>query len=157
MSNTLQLSTTPNSFDVEIDGKNYLLKEATAADAKTYRSSAMKSFRFGEEGNPESIVGEGLAEAEVLLVSMCLYEKVVNEASGETNLSKVGKAKISSWPSRVVKALFDKAKEISDMDEDSDIDGLIKQRDKLDKQIKKLQEKEETRKNSQGTTTDGSD
>ena len=151
----MTFDTKPSHVDVSIDGKDYVLKEASASDAKEFRNAALKSFRFGEDGGPESIVGDGVADADILLVSLCLYEKVEN-SEGETNLIKVKKALVNSWPARVVKGLFEKAKDISDLGEDSDKDSLTKQRDKLSKQIEKLQDKEDLRKNSQETERDGS-
>jgi hypothetical protein len=51
----------------------------------------------------------GLANVEPLLVSLCLFRE---------NGAPVLLATVRSWPARVVKSLFEKAKEISDLGEE---------------------------------------
>jgi hypothetical protein len=54
-----------------------------------------------------------VADAEPLLVSLCLYE--VNKDG--KRLGNVSLPTVLGWPPRVVRALFDRAKQISDLGE----------------------------------------
>lgn len=141
MSQDLVFDLSFQEVPVVINGEEYVLREASAAAAKEYRNAALKSFKMGLEGRPESIIGDGLAGAEPLLVSLCLFKK------GATN--PVGSKFVDALPSRVVKPLFEKAKEISDLGEGEE---TVKD---LEERIAKLKEAEEMRKNSQKTSSDG--
>ena len=108
---------------------------------------------MGEKGNPEQIINDGLAEAEPLLVSLCLRQKLDDGVTRPVTLDIV-----LSWPNRVIKPLFEKCKEISDLGEGPEgVEEMVKERDRLDKEIDETKKKEEERKNSQGISSDGSD
>jgi hypothetical protein len=61
---------------------------------------------------------------------------------------------VGSWPSRIVKPLFERAKEISELDEDETLEGLVEQQAKLGKRIAKM--RKESAKNAPSATMDGS-
>lgn len=108
---------------VTINKEAYVLVEASEDSACKYRNASMKTMTF-TDGKVTGMVGG--ADLEPLLVHLCLFQ-------GD---KAVPLHKIRSWPARVVKALFEKAKEISDLNEDT-VEGI-------DKEIATLQERRKT-------------
>jgi hypothetical protein len=88
------------------DGENYILKEATGRAAKIYNNARIEGVML-EAGQPKTI--KGIGGLEPLLVSLCLWAD---------NDRPVTQQFIEGWPSKVVKKLYNKAKEISDLDEE---------------------------------------
>lgn len=99
----------PIEVPVSIDGRSYILREATGDAACRYRNALLACTQLGPEGKPSSV--KGMADAEPLLVSLCLFDDAGKPVSGPT---------IRKWPARVLKALFDKATEISQLGEEED-------------------------------------
>lgn len=100
---SLDLLTVP----VTIAGKKYTLREIDTQGACRYNNAKLHGTKFDENGKA---VGIGnLADVEPLLVSLCLFE--------DGQPTHVPLSVVSAWPYRVVKPLFDKAKEISHLDE----------------------------------------
>ncbi len=98
------------------DQRSYVLKEASGEAAAKYRNAILGCTRLSPEGKVSSV--QGVASVEALLVASCLY----NDKG-----SLVQRSVIDKWPSRVVKKLFEKAKEISELDESpSDLGETIK-------------------------------
>lgn len=142
------------------DKKPYILREASGDAVAKFNNARGRCVQF-RDGGMSAVAGQG--DLEALLVSLCLFH-VVKEADEEIDMNhpELWKADlkkaltamtIRSWPERVVKPLFDKAKEISEIDEPEDLAALKEQRDKLDKQIKDLEESEA--KNEQDDTPIG--
>lgn len=102
---------------VSIEGQKYVLKEADGEAAVLYRNATMKSFKLGSEGKPQSI--DGLAEAEPLLVSKCLFKLVENRDTGEIKEAAVSLVWVKKLKNRILKPLFEKAQEISGLKDDS--------------------------------------
>jgi cell division protein FtsB len=149
----------------------YLLREASADAVAKYNSARSRTVKI-EDGEVVGVQGAG--ELEPLLVSYCLYHaEVVKDDEGivvegpdgvpELQLATDSKGRprlenlsvIQSWPGRVVTALHNLAKQISEIDLDDNLESLYKQRRKLDKQIKKM-EKDAAKNELSGTPT-GSD
>jgi len=132
----------------EKDGtlRKYELKEATSDVATHWRNSIINKTKI-QDGKAVGL--SNVADSEPLLVSMCLFR-----AEGKKDNVKL--EEVRSWPSRIVKSLFEKAKEISDLDEDED-DNV----EAMEKQIEELQGKLEiakqggAAKNEQDLTLDG--
>ncbi len=105
----------PIEIAYSIQGKNYTLREASESAAIKWRDRMMQGLRIGESGK---IVGfSSLSGAEPLLVHLCLFD-------GENK--NVPLSVVEGWPSRVVKVLHEKAKEISDLgEEENDPDPEI--------------------------------
>lgn len=100
---------TPIEVKVRIENKPYVLREATGAAAVQYRNASMRNIRMADG----KVVGMGdIGELEPLLVSLCLFS-----ADADGKFSSVTVAKIKSWPARVVKDLFNRARAISDLEE----------------------------------------
>lgn len=93
---------------VKYKGNSYILREADERAARAYRNALLSCMTLGPDGKPQTL--KNLADVEPLLVSLCLFD-----ARGKL----VPKAIIETWPSRMVKKLFDKAKAISDLNEES--------------------------------------
>ena len=110
MSEELKFSLERQEILVSIEGggevKTYTLKEADGNAAIQYRNRIMEAIRPSAEGQPTAY--KGFAEVEPMLVSLCLFN-----GAGQT----VPLSTIKSWPSRIQKALFNKIKAISDLDE----------------------------------------
>jgi hypothetical protein len=106
----------PQEVPVTIAGKQYVLREASEDVACKFRNAAMRAARMTEG----KVVGvDGLADAEPVLVGGCLFEKVESEHKGETKVgwAAVGVAAVRTWPARIVKPLFERAKAMSDLAE----------------------------------------
>lgn len=102
----------PVEVPVSVAGKKYVLREASGDAACRYRNALLKSTRLGPEGKPSVI--DGLADVEPLLVSLCLFEVL---SDGTLAKGPVPAHVIRSWPARIQKALFERAKQISDLEE----------------------------------------
>ncbi len=143
------------------DGKPYVLREANGDVAARFNNARGKCVQF-RDGGMSAVDGQG--DLEIFLVSLCLFH--VNQNAANWNLEdqstwtadlkrSVNGPVIRSWLERVVKPLFQKAKEISEIDEAEDLKALKEQRENLDKQIKKIGEDEA--KNEQDDTPIGCD
>lgn len=95
--------------------KKYALYEASGDAATKFRNDLIKDATFVD--GKLSKVGKA-ANAEPLLVSLCLFEIIQNNNGDEVE-RPVPEAVVKKWPARVQKALFDRIKEISDLDEQS--------------------------------------
>lgn len=97
---------------VSIDGKQYFLREADGEAEAKFRNALMEGVEIGPEGKPVRV--RGSADAEPLLVHLCLWDKAYPEGR------RVPLDRVKAWPSRVVRKLFNKAKEISEIQTTSD-------------------------------------
>ena len=88
----------------------YTLVEADGAAARAWRSSLVKVKKY-HRGKPVDFDTSGLADADTLLVSLCLLDPEGKPVPHET---------VKGWPARVIKPLFEKVKEISELNEKDD-------------------------------------
>lgn len=112
---------TPMEVPVRIGDRQYILREADEGAACAYRNAIINSARTNDQGK---VIGhDGLADVEPLLVSLCLYRA---NGEGKMALTKegapdrsylLGMAGVKALPSRVVKPLFERAKQISGLDD----------------------------------------
>ncbi len=132
---------------VNIENKKYILREASGAAACSYRNAMIECTQLGPDGKPTKL--KGIANVEPLLVSLCLFD--------DKN-KRVPVATIQSWPSRIQKTLFDKAKEISELgeEEEEDIKSLKSQRAEIDERIASQELRGGSAKNELSDTMDGS-
>jgi hypothetical protein len=132
MSNELNFdSLTLIEVPVKIQGKTYTLREANGDAAVAYRNASLRGMTL-EDGKVKKL--DGIASVEPLLVSMCLF--FIDDDGVEKNVDELT---VRSWPGRVVKAIFNKAKEISELDEEEDtVESLDKQIEALEKKKEKL-------------------
>ncbi len=90
------------------DGKDYVLREATGAGAKKYRSYVGSCF------NQKKGTVNNIGEIIPLIVSLCLYDASTNKL--------VPQALVESWPDKVQQKLADAAKKISELDQ---VDNVV--------------------------------
>lgn len=114
---------------VQVGENSYTLKEANEATAVKWRNATMAAARF-RDGNISGF--SGIADSEPLLVSLCLFDKDGKNVPIDT---------VKEWPARIVKAMFENAKEISELGETED---TVKE---LEEKLKKAKEVEEAAKN----------
>jgi len=147
---------TPAEVPVSIAGRHYVLREATGDAAVKYQNAVTKCSRF-TDGKFSGIQGS-LADTQPLLVSLCLFD--VEHLQGSTDPKLVAKPVaehvIRSWPYRIQRSLFDRAKELSGLADEETQETLTKQIADLQEKLAKLQAEEDPSKNGPDTTTDGS-
>lgn len=147
----------PKEIRLSIGGKKHLLREASGDAACKYRNAIIGSTRLGPDGKPTSI--HGLADAEPMLVSLCLFE--LYEHQGQEKERPVLLSTIRGWPARVLKPLVEKVKEISpgleDRPDESE-DALQKRLEETQQKLADLQKNGggDPSKNSLSATTVGS-
>ena len=105
---------TPIEVQVRYQNKSYVLREASEGAAVRYQNAIFRSTKMGKDGQPASI--EGLADADPLLLSLCLFE--CYEHQGKTLERPVDEKTIRTWPSRVIKPLIERLKKISKLDDE---------------------------------------
>jgi hypothetical protein len=116
---------------VQVGRQEYVLREANGAGARAYRNAMLRGARLGPDGKPVSI--EGMADGELVLVQHCLVDKQGRQLHMQV---------LAGWPSRVLKALFQKAQEISDLVERDDSEGgLVKREGALAKELEEVRGK----------------
>lgn len=101
---------------VKHEGKEYILREATAEASRQWRNAVFRVSK--RESSGEASVRDGGADLETLLVHLCLWEQY--EHKGTIKERNVPLATIRSWRNRVVRPLFRTAAEISELGEFSD-------------------------------------
>lgn len=141
---------TPVEIPVKYQGVEYILTEADGAAAAKYRASMLKGMEISvdDEGNRTTKHIAGISEVQPLLVSLCLKDKV----SG----TRVPLETVKTWSERIIRKLFDKAKEISELDEQSDdLPSLENQLASLQKRIADLRGGTDPAKKLLASTTDG--
>jgi hypothetical protein len=89
-----------------IDKKVYVLREADGKTVTEHRNAIMSSTQFGPDGKVVGI--KSLASVEAKFVASCMWNEQNNHPTT---------ALIQSWPGRVQKELYEKAKELSDIGE----------------------------------------
>lgn len=118
----------PIEVPITVKGERFILHEATGDAACKYGNAMSACYHYGPEGNISSITG--MADVQPLLISLCLTKE---------NGARVSEDVVRSWPARVQKSLFKRAKEISDLDVGDDaLESLMKQRDEIDRRIARL-------------------
>lgn len=100
----------PTRVPVRIGTTKYILQEADEDTATKFRNLATKGMTM-QDGKMS--FGSGLGDMEPFLVSRCLWE--LNEDGSIRR--QAPEQLVRSWPSRVVKPIFDEAKRISLLDE----------------------------------------
>ena len=98
---------------VTLAGKKYVLIEADGETAAGMKNRIIRSSKVSDEG--KVTLGDGIADAEAFLVGQCLYR---DESGGRLARTRIGEATVRSWPARVVKALYERARQISGLDDD---------------------------------------
>lgn len=127
---------TPIEVTVQIGSIRYTLREATSEAAARYRNHVMASTTFGSDGKPTGV--RGLGDLQPLLVHLCLF---IEGTDNHVPLDMV-----KGWPERIVKPIFERAKEISELSEEEE------SIEALEKKLAKAREKAEILKNGPAST-----
>jgi hypothetical protein len=88
-------------------GASYVLREPTAEAACRWKNAITRAVRMGPDGKPSGVVD--IADTDPLLVSLCLWE--VKDGKEVP----VPLATVRSWPSRVLNRLFERAREMGEL------------------------------------------
>lgn len=154
MASVMKFDLEPHVEPVTIGGVDYFLKEASGDAACKWKNTIMKSTKIGPDGKPVGI--DGLADSEPILVSLCLVEA---DKDGSPSKRHVSVSTIRSWPARIQTALFEKAKEISGLNDEETEEVLEKRLQETEAKLLKLKDGvsiEDTAKNTRSATTAGS-
>lgn len=93
-----------------IGGERYILVEASGEAGCNYKNAAAKAVKMDNKGRPTGI-GD-IASARPILVAGCLFKLV------DDNRVPVALEVIKSWSDRIQQKLFDKAQELSGMNDE---------------------------------------
>lgn len=137
----------PIVVPVTIGKKEYELREADEDTAVKYRNASISGVTWGQDGSATKM--ENIGDVEPLLVSLCLRE-VVKREGGTTTYRPVTVQNLLKWKPKVVRKLFETAKEISNLNEEDTEEGLVKQIADLQQRLARL--REDKVKNSQSPT-----
>lgn len=113
-------------------GVRYEIREPSEAAAIAYRSASLRGVEMETVDKTENRITrnlEGMSEVEPVLVSMCTF--VVSPEKPAAQWPAVSTDVVKTWGSRVVKPLFDWAKDAGGLDETSDPEALTRQIEKL--------------------------
>jgi hypothetical protein len=123
----LELRTVP----VRVGNKQYVLREANGEATRRYHNALMKGARLDADGKPASF-GD-MADAELVLLQACLCDGSGRQLPMQT---------LACWPGRVLRPLFEKAQEISELKKGDDSEaGLVKREEALTKELGEVREK----------------
>jgi hypothetical protein len=129
---------------IPIFDKVFILREASGDAGTKYKNACLNAMKVTKG----QVAGfNRLADVEPLLISFCLFYK--NDDGTRGTLVPIDK--IRAWPYKVQNALFEKAKEISGIQDENDTVESLEER------LREAKEDEEESKNGQADTGDGSD
>jgi hypothetical protein len=138
----------PVEVEVEIEGRPYLLVEASAKKGAKWKDAQAKATKL-DDGKVSGV--DEISKTDALLVSYCLFDVSKGTKAGER--LPVPLTTIEEWPNSIVSQFFERAKEISRLEPKLPLKVLREQRAKLDEQIKVLVgELEDPSKNLPDTT-----
>ncbi len=132
----------PKSKPVRYKSKSYVLREAGNSAVVAYRNATAKSTKM-VDGKLSGF--DGLAEAEPLLVSKCLFEA----KDGQDH--PVSIEFVKSMPNRFVKPMFDWLEEHSDINGALTAEDLKRQITSLQKRLEEIESGKPLPKDSAGT------
>lgn len=110
----------PVEIPFEYGGKSYVLKEASEHAVKTWRNAVMRSrsIDYSDMDHPK-ITSTGiqpeLMDTPSLLVSLCLFHRATGEQDRPVPVEEV-----DQLPGRLVRRLFERAMEISELNKKDD-------------------------------------
>ena len=123
---------------VTVGSQQYVLREANGDTACKFQNARVARYEYNDEGKLVRL--RDTADLEPFLVSLCLFMQ-----DGVTPVSEVT---IRSWPGKIQGKLYDRAKEISGLDETEDLATLEKQLANLQNRIDKMKKVGDPLKNS---------
>lgn len=118
----------PQAFEFSWKGREYVLREPSEAAVLLFRQAQLKGGSMVEGKTTVSI--ERIYESQSILVASCTFEKLKDGAESQAKAEVV-----KSFPARVVKDLFQRAKKMGELDEDDTEEGIAKQIEALEKRL----------------------
>jgi hypothetical protein len=129
----------PKEITIRMGNRLYIIREASSDAAVKFRNASLKAAKM-VDGKLSGM--DGLADAEPLLVSLCVFEadtRGIISRDSQGHPIPVTLQTVRGWPNRVQKLCFDKIKEISDgLDEKDTVQSLQKKIVELEKRRKEL-------------------
>lgn len=104
----------PRECEVTLGARKYVLTEASCGAHVEYRNCLMRSTKFDGNMRPSGV--DGMADAEPVLVSRCLFE--VKKINNEERRVPVSEKEVRGWLARTVAPLFEMAKKLSGIDKE---------------------------------------
>lgn len=141
---TMEFDEEFRSVSVKINngkGWDYELLEATGDDATQYRNKILSGTRRFPDG---SVSVQGIAETEPFLVSRCLFKRKAEDDTA--NWVRCTVKEVKELKSSTQKALFERAKEISSLEEDETEETI----EGLERRLEELRAKKEADEESEG-------
>lgn len=134
---------------VKIGANRYILQEANGDVVVQHRNAILAYTKYNSDGGINSL--SGVASAEPLLISKCLYRTVpVDKDKPDGPVVKgnlAGLEFVNNLRHRTMKSLFNRLKEISGMNDDESLESLEKQREEIDRKIADIKKSQEQTKN----------
>lgn len=136
---------------VRYQGKDYVLVEALGDAVAQWRNAQLRGTTMQQQGDSDTrtIALGALADNETLLVSLCLFYPdqgggLILDNRGDVDTRKrVPQTIVKNWPNRVVARLFEKAKEISGIDQVETVASLEAKIVDLQRRLVKLKQSQE--------------
>lgn len=126
----------PREVPVKYQGRSFILREAKGGPVTAYRNFLISGMTLGAGGKPVAL--RGVASAEPLLISKCLFE-IVKDPKTETGTREkaLSEADVGQFPNKMQKDLFETLKAISDIGEEgAEKKALVKVLTREDSPIK---------------------
>lgn len=125
-------------------GVEYMLREADEDAACKYRNKLTASAKWGPDGKIISMGSN--ADVQPMLVSMCLFTKAKVKLRDGQQVERdvnVDEKEIRKWPTRIIRKIFEKIINISELAGDDTEESLQKEIDELTKRLDKLKAEKE--------------
>jgi hypothetical protein len=119
-------------FEFRYKGETYTCQEASERAAANYRGRAMECLIPPREEGGQPTMTSKMAHVQAMLVAECTTRNVTGKNAVVTE------EEVNDWPARVVKVVFDRLKEISDLNEADTVEALEKSRERVEAKLKKL-------------------
>jgi len=100
----------PIEILVRYQGKLYYLVEADAESGAEYRDRIISGTRLEDS---KAVGISGIPMAQLSLVARCLFQ---SDSVGDKTDQRVNINTLRKWPDRVIRKLFEKLEEISELD-----------------------------------------
>lgn len=136
------------SIPLRIGKTWYILQEATEEAAIAYENAKIQ----GGSLVGGKVIFNDLAGIEPLLVSMCLIQNTSNDPKKPLPGGFVQLDELKKWPAKVVKPIFNRIKEMSELDPMPSKDVLEKRLARVSKQLEMIDKGDTPGKNSAGAT-----
>ena len=108
-----EMTLAANEARVRLDGRPYVLREASAATTIRFQQRQAAGLKYGEDGKVVGWQGDGMHEPEAVAACLCLADDAGNPIPNGDGFKTVPLKELLSWPGRVQERLFERLKEIS--------------------------------------------